>query len=151
MDALIPADRIFEPLLLREAQRGFDLRADVGFADAFVQIRHEHDGGNLLDERAVAGIDVRPVQSSACRGGPRARAPARVRERNTSASSASTAAALASHGVCRTSAWRFGGHWGGTGEQKRRVDHDDGSPRGWRTFRPAGTLLSDACVKRRSA
>ena len=59
MDVLVPAHRIFQPLFPREAQRRFDLRADVRLADTAVEIGHEDDGGNLLEQRAVFGFKVR--------------------------------------------------------------------------------------------
>ena len=58
MDLLVPADRIFQPLLLREAEDRLDLRAHVGFADALVQVGHEDDGGNLLDQGAVLCFQI---------------------------------------------------------------------------------------------
>ncbi len=61
MDLVVPADRIFQPLLLRESQRRFDLRADIRFADAAIQIRHEHDRRHLLEERAVSRLEDRGV------------------------------------------------------------------------------------------
>ena len=45
MNLLIPAHRIFQPFFLREAQRRFDLRADIGFADAAIEIGHEDTAG----------------------------------------------------------------------------------------------------------
>ena len=47
MNLLIPAHWIFQPFALRKSHHRFNLRADVGFADAAIQIRHEYDGGNL--------------------------------------------------------------------------------------------------------
>ena len=59
MDLLIPANRIFQPFLLRKAERGFDLRTHIGFADTLIQIRHEHDRGNLIEQDPVSGFEVR--------------------------------------------------------------------------------------------
>jgi len=58
MDVPVPADGILQPLFLRKTQRGFDLRADVGFADSAIEICHEHHCGNLLYQRAIAGLDI---------------------------------------------------------------------------------------------
>ena len=65
MDLRIPANRILQPLFLRETEHGFDLRTDVGFADRLVEIGHEHDCGNLLDQGAVLRLQVgqREIQS----------------------------------------------------------------------------------------
>ena len=61
MNVLIPADRIFEPLLAGVPKRGLDLRADVGLADAAIEIGHEDDGRNLLQQRAILGLEIRSV------------------------------------------------------------------------------------------
>ena len=59
MDLLIPAHRVFQPFFLRKAERRFDLRAHIGFADPSVEIGHENDGGNLFQESTVLGFEVR--------------------------------------------------------------------------------------------
>ena len=56
MNSVIPADRIFEPLFARVAERCFDLRADVCLADATIEIRHEDDGWNLLQKRSITAL-----------------------------------------------------------------------------------------------
>ena len=58
MNLLIPAHRIFEPLALRKTQRRFNLRAHVRFADSLIQVGHEDDGGNLLNQSAVLCLHV---------------------------------------------------------------------------------------------
>ena len=58
MDMAVPADRIFQPLFLGETQRGFNLRADVGLADAAIEIRHEDYRRDLLDQGAISGFKI---------------------------------------------------------------------------------------------
>jgi hypothetical protein len=58
MNLLIPAHRIFQPFALRKTKRRFNLRTYVGFADSFVQVGHEHDGRDLLDESAVLRFHI---------------------------------------------------------------------------------------------
>ena len=58
MNSLIPADRIFQPFLLREPEHGFDLRIDVSFSDAAVEIDHEDHGRDLLDQGSIPGLEV---------------------------------------------------------------------------------------------
>src|SRR5579872_1632174 len=53
MDLLIPANGIFQPFLLGESERRFNLRAHVGFADPLVEICHEHDRRNLIEQHAI--------------------------------------------------------------------------------------------------
>ena len=55
----IPADRIFEPLFARVAEGGLDLRADIGLADAAIEIGHENDGWNLFEQRAILCFEIR--------------------------------------------------------------------------------------------
>ena len=43
---------------MREAERGFDLRAHVSFADSLIEVGHEDNGRNLFDERAISGLDA---------------------------------------------------------------------------------------------
>ena len=58
MDLLVPANRVFQPFRLRKSQRLFDLRADVGLANSLVQVGHENNGGNLVEQRPVARLDI---------------------------------------------------------------------------------------------
>ena len=96
MDLLIPADRIFEPFRLREAERRLDVRTDVGLAGALVEKGHEHDRRQLLDQRLVAIVHRRLVAASAGAAlegspGPNARASAcrhALRPRSTTAGAA---------------------------------------------------------------
>src|SRR5271165_2021903 len=62
MNLLVPEHRILEPFRLRESQRGFDLRADIGFADAAIEIGHEYDGGKLLHQGPVFGFEIRELR-----------------------------------------------------------------------------------------
>jgi hypothetical protein len=39
-------------------QRCFNLRAHIGFANAAIEISHEDDRGDLLDQRTVAGLQA---------------------------------------------------------------------------------------------
>ena len=58
MNLLVPAHRVFQPFTLGKTQRRFNLRAHVGFADSLVQVGHEHDGGNLLDQSAIFRFQI---------------------------------------------------------------------------------------------
>ncbi len=58
MDLLIPADGVLQPLLLRETQDSFNLRADVSLAHPLVQVGHEYNRGNLLYQRPVFRLQV---------------------------------------------------------------------------------------------
>ncbi len=58
MNLLIPLHGIFEPFRLREAQRRFDLRAHIGFADAAVEVCHEHHRRQLLNQGSVFGFQI---------------------------------------------------------------------------------------------
>jgi hypothetical protein len=60
MDLPIPANRIFQPFLLRKAERRFDLRTHIRFANTLIQVRHEHDRGNLIEQDPVSGLEARP-------------------------------------------------------------------------------------------
>ena len=62
MNAFVPAHRIFEPLFARVAECGFDFGADIGLADAAIEIGHEDDGRDLLQQRAVAGFEIRSLR-----------------------------------------------------------------------------------------
>src|SRR5262249_6420527 len=48
-----PEYRIIQPFFLRKAEYRLDLRAHVGFADAFVEISHKDYCGDLLDKGSV--------------------------------------------------------------------------------------------------
>ena len=61
MDAVVPADGIFKPLFARVAERGLNFRAHVGLADAAIEIGHENDRRNLLEQRAILGLEIRSV------------------------------------------------------------------------------------------
>src|ERR1700685_653311 len=58
MNLLIPADGIFQPLFLREAERGLNLRTDIRLADSTIQVGHENNRGNLFDQGTIDRIDV---------------------------------------------------------------------------------------------
>ena len=58
MNVAVPANRVFQPLLLRKTQRGFNLRADVGLADSAIEVRHEDDRGNLFHQGAISGFEI---------------------------------------------------------------------------------------------
>ena len=59
MDLLVPANRILQPFFLRKSERRFDLRTHIGFADSLIQVRHEHHGGNLIEQDPVARLQSR--------------------------------------------------------------------------------------------
>src|SRR5579872_341527 len=61
MDLLIPANGIFQPFFLRKTQAGFNLWTHIGFSDASVQVGHENDCRNLLDQSAVDSVNVRQL------------------------------------------------------------------------------------------
>jgi hypothetical protein len=67
MDLVVPADWVFQPLFLGKPQRFLNLRAHVGFADAAIEISHEHHGRNLLHQGTVPGFQIR---KSTLRGDP---------------------------------------------------------------------------------
>ena len=62
MNVLIPANRIFQPLLSRIAKGRFDLRAHICFADTSVEISHEDDRRYLLQECAIFGLKIRRLR-----------------------------------------------------------------------------------------
>lgn len=53
MNLLVPAHGILEPFTLGKSQRRFDLGTYAGLADSLVQLGHEHDSGDLLDQGGV--------------------------------------------------------------------------------------------------
>ena len=59
MNAVVPANRIFEPLFARVAKRRFDLRTDVCLTDTAIEVSHEDDRRNLLEERAILRLQIR--------------------------------------------------------------------------------------------
>src|SRR5579863_1795406 len=63
MDTVVPANRIFQPFLLREAECGFNLRADISLTDSAIEIGHENYGRNLLYQGAISGFEVRELSS----------------------------------------------------------------------------------------
>src|ERR1700722_19081639 len=58
MDLLVPADRVFQPFITRESQRHFNVRTDVGWADALIEVGDENNRRELLNQRAITGFDV---------------------------------------------------------------------------------------------
>src|SRR5579859_7721398 len=58
VNLVVPANRIFQPLFLRETESGLDLGADVSLADTAIEICHENNSGDLLYQRAVSGFKV---------------------------------------------------------------------------------------------
>src|ERR1700722_12984605 len=59
MDVLIPANRIFQPFFARITERCLDLGAYIGLTDAAIEISHEHDRWNLLEQRAILRLEIR--------------------------------------------------------------------------------------------
>jgi hypothetical protein len=49
----VPADWVIQPLFLRETQRRFDLRTDVGFTEGTVKVGDEDHRRNLIHQDAV--------------------------------------------------------------------------------------------------
>ena len=102
MDAVVPADRIFEPLFAGVAQCRFDLRADVCLADAAIEISHEDDGRNLLQQRAILGLEIRSVWLPCRCGSCRSQATELFDAAKTLANSSSSASASPSSGSIGT-------------------------------------------------
>jgi hypothetical protein len=69
MNLLIPADGIFQPFLLRKAQRRFNLGAHIRFAYALVQVSHEDHSGYLLDDGAITRFHIQRPRLGRARSG----------------------------------------------------------------------------------
>jgi len=59
----IPSDRILQPLFLGKAERSLDLRTNVCFSHPLLQISHEHDRWNLLNQGTILRLQVRKLRS----------------------------------------------------------------------------------------
>src|ERR1700685_3461037 len=53
MNVLVPADRVLQPLVGRKPKRILDLRTYVGFTAALVEIGHEDNGRDLIQQCAI--------------------------------------------------------------------------------------------------
>jgi hypothetical protein len=54
----VPEDGVCQPLLLREAQKRLNLRADVQLVQLLIEGSHEGDGGQLFDQSAIAELGL---------------------------------------------------------------------------------------------
>ena len=68
MELAEPQDGVARPLLLREAEQGLDLRADVDVVQAALDGGEEHHGRDLLHEGAVARLDQPQLAARAIGG-----------------------------------------------------------------------------------